>query len=180
MENKNDVINEQEERLEASEGGTPPEEAQPNTGDAASEAERKCQEYLELVQRVQADFENYKRRNANARAEAHQQGLCAAVAAFLPVVDNLERAVAAAEEDGSNPLLEGVQMVHKQMLEALQALGVEEIPALGEPFDPNLHEAVMRAEAECPEQAGRVTGVMRKGYCVDGRVLRYAMVTVAQ
>ena len=147
---------------------------------AAGEAARKCKEYLELAQRVQADFENYKRRNASIRQEAHEEGVCETVIALLPVADNLERAVESAEQGGNGALREGVQMVMKQLLDSFSKLGVEEIPALGESFDPNLHDAVMQVEAEDPSQAGKVAGVMRKGYQRNGRVLRYAMVTVAQ
>lgn len=181
MEEKNNSIPEQNEAL--------PNGREPDTLNGTAEvpdetindSEKKCREYLDLLQRVQADFENYKRRNSNIRTEAFLQGSIAAVMAFLPVLDNMERALCASAETGEeNKLLDGVQMVYKQMKDALNTLGVEEIPALGETFDPNLHEAVMREEAGGPEQAGKVTETMRKGYRLGERVLRFAMVKVAQ
>lgn len=182
MEEKNNVNQQNEDILPSASvdlgNGTPDVLNEPAQAD---ENEKKCREYLELAQRVQADFENFKRRNANVRMEAFQQGCISAVMAFLPVVDNLERALKASlEAGGENKLLEGVQMVYKQMLDALNALGVEEIPALGEAFDPNLHEAVMREQADDPGQAGKVTDTMLKGYRLNDRVLRCAMVKVAQ
>lgn len=179
MEEKNNVNPEKNEDIEAT--GEPAEAAEAIPAEAPDEAGQKCKEYLELAQRVQADFENYKRRNANVYKEAYQQGQVEAIAAFLPVLDNIERALRAALEAGEESrLTEGVQMVHRQFLLALEALGVEEIPALGEAFDPNLHEAVMREEAGDPADAGKVIDTMLKGYRTKDRVLRCAMVKVAQ
>lgn len=181
MEGKNNVNQEQTEDTQAANGSDILQETQETVNETVQENEQKCTEYLKLLQRVQADFENYKRRNANIRDDAFLQGSMSAVMAFLPVVDNIERALNASLEAGEeSKLLEGVQMVYKQMLDALGALGVEEIPALGETFDPNLHEAVLREEAGDPCEAGKVTDTMLKGYRLNGRVLRCAMVKVAQ
>ena len=96
---------------------------------------------------------------------------------MLPTIDNLERALAAAEEQGeSGAFIEGVKMTLRSMTEALGKLGLEEIPALGEMFDPDVHNAVMRAEEGEP---GTVLEVYQKGYRVKNRVIRYAMVKVA-
>ena len=134
-------------------------------------------DYLDKLQRTQADFQNLKRRNATARTDGYDDGQREAIAAMLPTIDNLERALAAAEEQGeSGAFIDGVKMPLRSMNEALGKLGLEEIPALGEMFDPDVHNAVMRAEEGEP---GTVLEVYQKGYRVKNRVIRYAMVKVA-
>ena len=97
--------------------------------------------------------------------------------AMLPVIDNLERAIAAAESQES-ALVSGVQMTLRQMMETLTRMGLEEVPALGEKFDPDIHNAVMRAP-EGEGEPGMVLEVFQKGYRVKGRMIRYAMVKIA-
>ncbi|MGI6168978.1 MAG: nucleotide exchange factor GrpE [Christensenellales bacterium] len=133
--------------------------------------------YLDMARRLQADFENYKKRTASVRAEAYLEGKREVCAAMLPVVDNMERAVEASGQEG--PVAEGVMLVLKQFRSALETFGVCEIPACGEPFDPNLHHAVMQTEKEGTEE-GTVVDVLQKGYAIDDSVLRYAMVTVSK
>lgn len=134
-------------------------------------------EYLDKLQRAQADFQNFKRRNATARIDGYDDGQRETMAAILPTIDNLERALKAAEEQGeSGAFIDGVKMTLTSMLEGLNKLGLEEIPALGEKFDPELHNAVMRAEEGEP---GTVLDVYQKGYRIKNRVIRYAMVKVA-
>ncbi len=132
-------------------------------------------EYLALAQRAQADYQNFKRRNQQTRTEAYDEGARETITAMLPVLDNLERAIAAAEGE-SEALVSGVKMVHRQMVEALTRLGLEEVPALGEMFDPDIHNAVMKTTEGEP---GTVTEVFEKGYRVKGRMIRYAMVKIA-
>jgi len=132
-------------------------------------------EYLALAQRAQADYQNFKRRNQQTRTEAYDEGERETIAAMLPVLDNLERAIAAAEGE-SEALLTGVKMTYKQMVEALAKLGLEEVPALGEQFDPDIHNAVMKSADGEP---GTVLEVYQKGYRVKGRMIRYAMVKIA-
>lgn len=134
-------------------------------------------EYLNLAQRVQADFDNYRRRNQNVREEAYNEGVRDTLVKFLPVLDNLERALQAQGQEAD--LREGVLLVNRQFVSLLNAAGVEEIKAEGEPFDPNLHNAVLQ-EAAPGAQSGSVTAVMLKGYCMQGRVLRHSMVKVAE
>ena len=132
-------------------------------------------EYLALAQRAQADYQNFKRRNQQTRTEAYDDGARETITALLPVLDNLERAIAAAEGE-SDALLAGVKMTHKQMMDTLTRLGLEEVPALGQPFDPDIHNAVMKSTDGEP---GTVTEVFEKGYRVKGRMIRYAMVKIA-
>lgn len=129
-----------------------------------------------MAQRAQADFQNFKRRNQQVRADAYDDGVREALTALLPTIDNLERAVQAAQQQGEGGLLDGVKMTLKLLMEAAGKLGLEEVPALGEKFDPELHNAVMRAEEGEP---GTVLEVFEKGYRARGRIIRYAMVKVA-
>ena len=130
-----------------------------------AEAESKRDEYLDSLRRSQADFINYKRHNERA------------IAAVLPVIDNLERAIAAAEKaQETGALVDGVRMTYKAMMEALSRRGLEEIPAQGVAFDPELHHAVAREEGE--GEPGTILEVYQKGYRVKDKIVRYAMVKV--
>lgn len=139
-------------------------------------AKAQCDEYLDLAQRKQAEFANYRRRTEGVRQEAFDDGRRDAIDKLLPVVDNLERALAAAgEEDGG--LRTGVEMVLRQTKETFAKMGVEEIDPLGQPFDADLHNAVMQGSAEEGEP-GTVCLVLQKGYKLGSRVIRHAMVKV--
>lgn len=157
-------------------------EAQAAAPDAAEwqqkldEAERKIEEYLNLAQRVQADFDNFRRRNSAVRAEAYEDGKRDTVKELLPVLDNIERALASAGEEES-ALKTGVEMVHRGLMETLKRMGVEAIDRLGEPFDPELENAVLQG-GEDEGEPGTVCAVLQKGYRLGNRVLRHAMVKV--
>ena len=140
-------------------------------------AARERDEFLSLAQRVQADFDNYRRRNQNAREDAYNDGARETLLKFLPVLDNLERAAAAPGEEGA--LREGVLLVVRQLVGVLSAAGVEEIPAQDCCFDPNVHDAVMQ-EAVDGCESGKVVAVLQKGYTHRGRVLRHCMVKVSE
>ncbi|MEA4998093.1 MAG: nucleotide exchange factor GrpE [Candidatus Limiplasma sp.] len=146
-------------------------------GDALAAANAKAEEYLTLAQRVQADFDNYRRRNQSARSEAFEDGARAFVTTLLPVLDNLERALSAANESPDTALKEGVEMVLRQLVEAFQKRGVAPIDRKGEKFDPNLENAVLQGAPEDGEP-GTVCEVFQKGYQMGGTVLRHAMVKV--
>jgi len=140
-----------------------------------AEAEKQRDEYLDMAQRIQAEFENFRRRNNAIRSEAWDDGARETVALMLPVIDNLERALNAAKE--KNPLRDGVELVYKQMLDLLQKRCVTVIDRLGEPFDPELEEAVMQGDPSEGEP-GTVCAVLQKGYRTPARVIRHAMVRV--
>lgn len=139
-------------------------------------AKAQCDEYLDLAQRKQAEFANYRRRTEGVRQEAYDDGRRDAIEKLLPVVDNLERALSAAGEEES-ALRDGVDMVLRQTRDALSKMGVEEIDPLGQPFDAELHNAVMQGTAEEGEP-GTVCMVLQKGYKLGSRVIRHAMVKV--
>ena len=138
-------------------------------------AKKQSDEYLNMAQRVQADIENFRRRNNAVRADAYEDGARAFIKTILPVMDNLERALAAESADAA--LHEGVSMVHRQLSEALEKRGVTVIDCAGEKFDPRLEDAVMQADASEGEP-GTVCLVLQKGYQLGDVVLRHAMVKV--
>ncbi len=133
-------------------------------------------EYLDSLRRTQADFQNFKRRNQTARADGYEDGVREAIAAMLPSIDNLERALDAADKAGVNDgLTDGVRMTLGSLLDGLKRFGFEEVPSLGEQFDPELHNAVMR---EAGDEPGKILEVFQKGYRVKDKIIRYAMVKV--
>lgn len=145
--------------------------------EALAAALAKQEEYLDMAQRVQADFDNFRRRNQNMRKEAFDDGAGAFIISLLPVVDNMERALHSAQDSTDQSLREGVEMVYRQMMEVFSKRGVSTIDRKGEPFDPNLENAVMQAGPEEGEP-GTVCEVMQKGYVLGQAVLRHAMVRV--
>ena len=130
-----------------------------------------------LLQRIQADFDNFRRRNASIRLDSYEEGKRDTVKELLPALDNLERALDAipAESEG---LREGIAMVQRQMLDSLKKLGLEEIENDCK-FDPTKHEAVMREKVEGKE-SGEIVVVFQKGYRMGDRVIRHCMVKVAE
>jgi molecular chaperone GrpE len=142
----------------------------------AAKAE-KADEYLLLAQRTQADFENYRKRAAREAALAQERGIAKLAKELLPAIDNLDRALKAASEEQS-PLAEGIKLVHTDLLSALQRVGVEAFSPEGEPFDPQLHEAVAQAPIDGAE-SGSVAEVFQQGYRLGDTVLRPARVLVA-
>ena len=139
-------------------------------------ATAKAEEYLNLAQRVQADFDNFRRRNESVRSDAFADGQRNVITAMLPVLDNLERALEAAGES-DDALRTGVEMTLRQLRDALTRLGVTPIDRLGEKFDPKVENAILQGTPEEGEP-GTVCMVLQKGYMVGGFVLRHAMVKV--
>jgi len=141
-----------------------------------AELERERDEYLNDLKRVAAEFDNYRKRVARDQeslvARAHER----LVKELLPVLDDLERALVAADEHAEAKLEEGVQLVHRELLEALAKEGLVEIETDGR-FDPHVHEALLSQPSEAEE--GAVVDVLQKGYRLGDRVLRPARVVVA-
>ena len=172
------------------ENGEDPEQPAENSAEEAAAAEeeivkdlkplleasrQKAEEYLNLAQRVQADFDNFRKRNNSVRADAYEEGARDLVTSLLPVIDNLERAVAI--ETADEKLHTGVEMVLKQLSDVMEKRGVTVIDRQGEPFDPNQENAVMQGTPEDGEK-GTVCQVLQKGYKMGNYVLRTAMVKV--
>ncbi len=145
--------------------------------EALASAQAKQEEYLNLAQRVQADFENFRRRNQSVRKDAFDDGTKTFVVILLPVVDNLERAIDAAK-DSSDPLLkEGIELVYKQLMEVFGKREIKAIDRLGQRFDPTLENAVLQGTSDDGEP-GTVCEVFQKGYQMGETILRHAMVKV--
>ncbi len=126
--------------------------------------------------RVVAEYDNYRKRTQREKESIYPEAKAEVTAKFLPVLDNMERALAAANE--TDPLYEGVKMVLKQFDEALKSVGVEYIEAVGQKFDPKFHNAVMHVEDESLEE-NVVTEEFQKGYKIGDRIVRHSMVKVA-
>ena len=163
--------------VEAQEPETAEETAAAVSAEELAAAVAKQEEYLNMAQRVQADFENFRRRNQNVRKEAFDDGARAFATTLLPVIDNLERAIAAAQNSTDESLKSGVEMVYRQLVEAFEKRGITAIDRKGEKCDPNLENAVMQGAPEDGEP-GTVCEVFQKGYQLEGMVLRHAMVKV--
>ena len=143
---------------------------------ALTDTVKERDDYKDRYLRAQAEFQNYKRRTALTRSEAYEDGVRETISALLPSIDNLELALKHAETaQDSGALTQGVSMTLKLMTDALGKLGLEEVPALGEEFDPEKHNAVMR---EPGGEENRICEVFQKGYKVHDRMIRYAMVKV--
>ncbi len=145
-----------------------------------AELEEKFRDSLDKHQRTLAEFDNFRKRTMKEKAGMYNDGVGDTVEKILPVLDNLDRAIKtqegkSAEEDS---LLTGIKMVHKQLKEILTSLGVEEIPALGEKFNPNLHAAVAHEDNE-EFGENEIMFEMLKGYKFKDKVLRPSMVKVA-
>ena len=143
-------------------------------------AQQKADEYLDKYQRTLAEFDNFRKRTSKEKASMYDDGMRDTVEKILPVVDNLQRAVAAqkGKENIDESFFKGVEMISKQLGEILKAMGIEEIPALGEKFDPNLHAAVSHIEDETKGE-NEITVEMLKGYKHKDKVIRHSMVQVA-
>jgi molecular chaperone GrpE len=155
-----------------------PAEAQPEP-EPESELDRALRErgeYLALAQRNQADLENFRKRAAKEAAAAGVRAKGGLVGELLPVVDNLERALASAPDD--DPMAGGVKLVHSELIGVLARNGVEQFDPSGEKFDPSFHEALSTRPAEDAE-AGVVLDTVEKGYRLNGNVLRPARVVVS-
>jgi molecular chaperone GrpE len=147
---------------------------------ALEKAEIERDSFKDSYQRTFSDFNNYKKRNQAAVSQAIKTGVCDVIEKILPVLDNLERALSHVDDKQEDPMAQGVSMVYKQLLDIMSGLGVKEIPALGEAFDPNLHQAVQQAEAEDGQEENTVVTVVQKGYMLDDRIIRHSMVIVSK
>jgi molecular chaperone GrpE len=152
------------------------EEERVDEVDPLAAAEAKAQEHLDDLKRLAADFENYKKRTAREQAALSARATEGLVKELLPIVDDLERALQAAEEHEEAKLEEGVRLVHRQLTSALEREGLAEIETNGK-FDPHVHEALLSQPSDDDE--GSVLEVLQKGYRLGDRVLRPARVVVA-
>lgn len=133
----------------------------------------------DLRKRNLAEFENFRKRTEKEKSTMFDMGAKSVLEKLLPIIDNFERGFAGlSEEQMSDPFVSGMDMVYKQLVKALADMGVEPIEAVGKPFDPNLHNAVMHVEDENLGE-NTVAQEFQKGYLYHGSVVRHSMVQVA-
>lgn len=138
--------------------------------------QQELDELNDRYKRVMAEFENYKKRSSKERETLYNSILGDIVEVFLPIVDNLENALKVETQD--TEYKKGIELVLKQFKDVLKTKGVEEIPAVGETFDPSLHEAVSSIQ-DSNKNAQEIVQEYRKGYKIGSRVIRHSMVVVA-
>ncbi|WNM62992.1 nucleotide exchange factor GrpE [Candidatus Nitrospira neomarina] len=163
---------------------SPQEHSTGDTSESASENGGTPEEELQIFQdkylRLAAEFENYKRRAQRDQNDSIRFGNESLLKNLLPIIDNLERAIQCAKDAGtSGPLLEGVELTHKQFLETVGKVGVRQLSTTGNSFDPAIHQAVTQVESENMEP-NTVIEEFQKGYLLHDRILRPAMVSVAK
>ena len=174
-----DVVEEDLEQAAAESGDEAVSEAaDADPGDALAAAEAKAEENWDRYLRAAAELENVRKRAARDIENAHKFGLERFGKELLAVRDTLEMGLAAADGASVESLIEGKEATLKLLTTVLQQFGIEEVDPAGEPFDPELHEAISMQPSEDVEP-GSVVTVVQKGYTLNGRLLRPAMVIVA-
>lgn len=161
-----------EETVEATETAT--EEAE--VVEETPRAEDKAAEYLDRLQRLMAEFDNYRKRSEKEKAEAYDFAVSNTIAELLPIIDNFERALKVESTDKA--LSAGVQMIYKQLMGALENLKVTPIEAIDKEFDPKLHNAIMHIDDEAYGE-NIIVEELQKGYLYKEKVIRHSMVKVA-
>lgn len=136
----------------------------------------KSEELSNLVNRMQADFDNYRKRMNEGNKKLKEDGICAVLEKIIPELDVLKQAIQTITDE---KVAEGVKMIYRRMVDVLTSFGVEEIPALGQQFDPNLHNAVMQTKTTDPSKVNMIVEVYNKGYKLGDRILRHSIVRVA-
>ena len=172
---KEDGITDSEETLE----GTVEDPEENSEEEKKDEKDEKIQAVTDQYKRLMAEFDNYRKRTEKEKAAQYDMGVMKAVEKLLPVLDNFERGLAAIAEEDRGPVYEGMDKIYKGMVKTFTDMGVEAIEAVGKPFDPNLHNAVLQVENEELE-SNTVAQELQKGYTYKGNVIRYAMVSVVQ
>ncbi|HEY9231465.1 MAG TPA: nucleotide exchange factor GrpE [Blastocatellia bacterium] len=169
---------------DAAAGGDPPDgAADGSTATLQAQIDQLTQErstLLDQLLRRQAEFENYRRRVDRERAETYARSRAEVVLELLPVIDNFERALASLEHSGNDAksLQEGIELIHRQLNDALAKFGLEPVEAVGQTFDPNVHEAVS-AEPSTEHEENTVIAEFQRGYKLGEKLLRPAKVKVA-
>lgn len=147
----------------------------PRIAELAKQAEDNHNRYL----RVQADFDNFRRRTQKEKEDLAQYASMKLVGQLLPVLDNFERALqAGGESAGTDSFAKGIDMIYRQFSQVMEAEGLRKMDVVGQPFDPELHQAIMQVESEEHEE-GTVVEAVQNGYWLKDKVLRPAMVKVS-
>ena len=157
-----------------------PDQSSPETSEGPDQLQRERDEYYELLLRKTAEFDNFRKRIDRERSERESAAAVDLIADMLPLLDDLERALDVdADTATAASYREGVELIHRQLLDLLGKRGVSPIDAIGADFDPHVHQAVA-TEAVADHRDGEVIDELRRGYMIRGRLLRAAMVKVAK
>ncbi len=186
------------EQAEAAEKGTAEEKAAEETADSTQESSKadkkekkkkdkkqdamkeKVEELEDRVKRQMAEFDNFRKRTEKEKTAMFETGARSVIEKILPVVDNFERGLASvSEEEKDGALAQGMQMIYKQLMTELENLDVKPIPAVGEEFNPEFHNAVMQTESD-EFESGVIAQELQKGYTYRGSVVRHSMVAVVE
>lgn len=130
--------------------------------------------YLELAQRIQADFENYKRRNKDLEKVSYRNGVINAVRSMLPVIDSFNQAMEGISDEN---VLKGIMIIRNQIMDAFTGLGVKPIECVGKKFDPNYHNAVLAVE-DASYESGVVLEEFQQGFMIDDVIIRHSVVKI--
>lgn len=145
--------------------------------DLQNEVEKQKKEYLFLA----AEFDNYRKRTLKEKAEIIKNGGENVLKGLLPILDDFERGIKAAESDSNaEAMLEGMKLIYNKLVKYMESFGVKEMVSTGEPFDSDLHEAIAQVPAPAEDMKGKVLDTVQKGYMINDKVLRHAKVAVAQ
>ncbi len=161
--------------------GGPPRSGGGTASTAESELEKakaECAAYLDRAARIQAEFENYRKRSAREQQEFREYAVADAIRSLLPILDSLDRALKT-DTTSLEDFRSGIELIDKQFHDALAKLGVEPLEAQGQPFDPNLHQAIQMVDSDEVED-NHVIDELQRGYKLKDRLLRPAMVRVAR
>lgn len=169
---------EEEVRTEEDAAASNGEEGEKREKDGRKKQPSKLEELNDKMMRTLAEFENFRKRSEKEKAQMFEIGAKSVIEKILPVMDNFERGLASIpEEEKAGPFAEGIQMVYKQMLAVFDEIGVKAIEAVGNEFDPNLHNAVMTVEDDGLD-SNTVCEELQKGYLYKDSVVRHSMVKV--
>lgn len=157
-----------------------PDQDEATSGEDLEQVRRQRDEYQDLLLRKTAELDNFRKRTERERVEREQAAATDLLRDLLPLVDDLERALAVPPDSAAvDSYRNGVELIHKQLLDLLEKRGVVPIPSVGEDFDPHVHQAVAVEPSE-GHRDGEIIDEMRRGYTLRGRLLRAAMVRVSK
>ena len=177
---QDEAVESEETETDKSQDGSTDDEVKEKSEDDAKASDNESKEEPKedentRYMRLMADFQNFKKRAAKEKTDLYQYANEKIVTELLTVLDNFERALE--QEAGDAGFKEGMELIFKQLGDVLEKSGLAEIEALGEEFDPNFHNAVMTEESE-EYESGKISGVLQKGYTLNGKVIRPSMVKV--
>jgi len=144
---------------------------------AAGKDKSRVDELNNFLSKLQADFDNFRKRAAETQKKSEEDGIAKVIERMLPVIDVLRQAMLMV---GDQKVIDGLKMVTRQMTDVFDSFGLTEIPALGEKFDPTLHNAVMQDAAKSPDEVDTVVEVFQKGFRIGERIIRHSVVKVAK